>query len=114
MFSSAELRALQGENAFAETCRLTEAAYLGRPHRSTKLFRCGCSGCRLWRKRRKPWMRLLPLLKLYECEKCGTRILAGNIPMRRVQPVYMPSAAFTQFLNTRGDTWKSLDVMHRR
>jgi len=84
MFSLAEMQALQAPEA-----------YLGRPGHGTKLFRCGCCGPRLWRKRRQLWMRLLPFLKLYECERCGARVLAGRIARRRVQPVYLPSAAFT-------------------
>ncbi|MDB5861048.1 MAG: hypothetical protein JWQ76_4737 [Ramlibacter sp.] len=115
-FSNAELQALHGAPGFAETCPLTEAAYLGRPVRGTKLFRCGCAGGRLWRKKRRLWMRLLPFLKLYECEKCGTRVLATNIPMRRVQPVYLPSAAFTQFLNIRASraTFDAIQQRYRR
>lgn len=97
MFSLAEMRALQGGGRFADTCRPTEEDALGRC-RSTRLFRCGCCGPRLWRKRRQFWMRLLPFLKLYECERCGARVLASRIAKRRVQPVYLPSAAFTQLL----------------
>jgi hypothetical protein len=95
MFSSAEMQALQGRGGLIDTPWHAEGAYLGQSGHGTKLFRCGCCGPRLWRKRRALWMRLLPLLKLYECERCGVRVLACRIARRRVQPVYLPSAALT-------------------
>jgi hypothetical protein len=58
-------------------------------------------------------MRLLPFLKLYECERCGTRILAGKVSMRRLKPVYMQRNASPQFLNTHAGG-SSFDFRHQR
>jgi hypothetical protein len=92
-FSLPEMRALQQAIPFADTCRMMEATYLGRPTPSLVFFRCGCDGCKLWRKKRKAWMRVLPFLKLYECERCGARILSNRVGKKRVRPVYLPSDA---------------------
>src|SRR3954471_23182252 len=100
-FSGAEMQALHDEAAFAETWWLGETARVRPSVDSTRLFKCGCPEPRLWRKRRKIWMRLLPFVKLYECERCGTRVLAGKISMRRVKSVYLRCTAMSHFLNTQ-------------
>jgi hypothetical protein len=99
------MRALQGLGRLLDTCRPAGEGDPGRS-RNTRLFRCGCCGPRLWRKRRRLWMRLLPFLKLYECERCGARVLASRIAKRRVQPVYLPSAALTHLLSSSATPWQ--------
>lgn len=58
-----------------------------------RLFGCGCGRNHLQRIRRSAWMRLLPLLRLYQCLLCGRCVLR---PRMRQRPGY--SAAFLQDL----------------
>jgi hypothetical protein len=75
---------------FADTQRLTQNAYLGRPlnpaHLELCVFSCGC-GCgkdHLLRIPRSFWMRLLPLFRLYRCGRCFQRVLRTRIRQRHV------------------------------
>ena len=84
---------------FADTKRLPEAAYLGRCLRPgpLKAFGCGCGsdGAKLVRIGRSPWMRLLPLFRLYQCLACGRRVLRTRMRQRvayGIGVVYMPPA----------------------
>lgn len=70
---------------FAPTERMTEAAYLGRSARSPLAWiGCGCGRARLLRIPRSPWMRLLPLFRLYQCLACGVRVLRPRTRQRGV------------------------------
>jgi hypothetical protein len=44
-----------------------------------RMFACGCESSRLARIPRKPWMRLLPYLRLYKCRDCGVRVLRPRL-----------------------------------
>jgi hypothetical protein len=71
---------------FAETQWLSEVNYLGRSLRPSPrhltLAGCGCGTKYLVRIKRAGWMRLLPLVRLYECLQCNARILRRTLPYR--------------------------------
>jgi hypothetical protein len=78
---------------FAETQRMPEAAYLGRLPDGAKLalFGCGCGKARLTRISRTPWMRVLPLFRLYRCLDCGAKVFRVRVRQRIVYgAVYLP------------------------
>ena len=64
---------------FAPTQLLPESTYLGRAiyRRASplRLLSCRCEYPGFARLRRAPWMRLMPLLRLYYCRKCHARVL---------------------------------------
>lgn len=68
---------------FTETKVLDRATYLGVKDSDLTLFHCGCDRPKLWRTPRRWWMRALPLLRLYWCEKCGLRVLRKEIALKR-------------------------------
>jgi hypothetical protein len=75
---------------FQPTRMLDRATYLGHVDPEISLFGCGCRRAKLWRKKRKLWMRLLPFLKLYWCEKCGLRVFRRQPSKVRAYPLYVP------------------------
>lgn len=82
--------ATSAEQGFAPTRMVDEAVYLGHADPAMAFLQCGCPRAKLWRKKRKLWMRLLPFLKLYECEKCGLRVLRRPLPRPRAYPWALP------------------------
>ncbi len=51
-------------------------------------FRCGCAKPGFRRQRRRPWMRLIPFLRLYRCLVCGRDVLRGRVGLRDVYPLF--------------------------
>jgi hypothetical protein len=78
------MRSQLGTSGFPETKVLDQATYLGQKNPKVVLLQCSCNRAKLWRKPRAWWMRLLPTLKLYWCERCGLRVLRKRIPAQRV------------------------------
>lgn len=77
---------------FAPTERLSQAAYLGHCMRpAIAWFGCGCRQPKLLRIPRSPWMRLLPLFRLYQCLACASCVLRPRTRQRGIySAVYLP------------------------
>lgn len=71
--------------AFAPT-KMLDTDYPGRKNAGLRLFRCSCAADRFTRRRRSLWMRFLPLLRLYQCVRCGAKVLRPRLHTRSAYP----------------------------
>lgn len=69
-----------------------QAGPAGQPGRSAGaprrvlLLACGCRAPHYARVHRSFWMRLLPLLRLYQCVHCGAKVLRTRVGNRPSYP----------------------------
>lgn len=80
-----------GFAAFSPTYIL-DSDYLGRRNAGLRLFSCSCRAGRLFRVRRSFWMRVLLRMRLYQCARCGNKVLRLKIkqPSRTRYPLDLP------------------------
>lgn len=97
---------------FADTQRLSEAAFLGRPLRQDgplSVLRCGCGTRGLVRIRRTRWMRLFPAMRHYLCRLCGARVLRLRLRERvGYGAVYIAPVPLTAIRERLLNTWPAI------